>query len=40
MAYHHKLNRGDDRHADPAIRIMAIERRRTDERTKEHVVKR
>lgn len=39
MAYRRRLNRGGDRQANPAIRIIAIGRLRTDERTKEYVVK-
>lgn len=39
MAYRRRLNRGGDRQANPAIRIIAIGRLRTDEHTKEYVVK-
>ena len=39
MTYRHRLNRGGDRQANSAIRIIAIGRLRTDERTKEYVAK-
>lgn len=39
MTYRRRLNRGGDRQANSAIRIIAIGRLRTDERTKEHVAK-
>ena len=39
MTYRRRLNRGGDRQANSAIRIIAIGRLRTDERTKEYVAK-
>lgn len=39
MTYRHRPNRGGDRQANSAIRIIAIERLRTNERTKEYVAK-
>lgn len=39
MTYRHRLNRGDDRQANPAIHIIAIGRLRTDERTKEYIAR-
>lgn len=39
MTYRHRLNRGGDRQANSAIRIIAIGRLRTNERTKEYVAK-
>lgn len=39
MTYRHRLNRGGDRRANPAIHTIAIGRLGTDERTKEYVAK-
>ena len=39
MACRHRLNRGGDRQASSAIRIMAIGRLRTDERAKDYVAR-
>ena len=39
MACRRRLNRGGDRQANSAVRIMAIGRLRTDERTKDHVAR-
>ena len=39
MTYRHRLNRGGDRQANPAIRIIAIGRLRTDRRTQDHIAK-
>lgn len=39
MTYRHRLNRGGDRQANSAIRIIAIGRLRTEGRTREYVAR-
>lgn len=39
MTYRHRLNRGGDRTANSAIRIVAIGRLRTDQRSKDYVAR-